>query len=226
MNSNYEVMLGDASVGKIQVSHRGLYYHFSARCEMPDTGVYRIVACWKDGWHNIGIPLPEGDCLVLKKSIAAAHFVKDEMKYLMMPVDADPEQYMKSCHRSNGSGEKIKEVEYEEDHYTQSDSTERENMEQEKTEDNKTHDKPDETSGETAMPEMEAADAAWESHREEDPVEYVPLDPDAPFPVMERLTEGCFTIWEGGPAVKLCGEDRQTVMESPTGQWSEPVISE
>lgn len=201
MNESFEVMLEDASAGKIQVSHRGLYYYFSARCAIPDSGVYRIVACWKDGWYNLGIPLPEEDGFVLKKQIAAAHFPEHEMGFVLIPANEDPERYLTPGDRSSDPAEAPLDPGYAED-------------------------LPDDIFSDQNMSETGGEVSTEHDRENKAPDEYVRLHPDEPFPEMERLVEGCFVIWEGGPAIKFREEETQTEMDSPTGQWSEPVMSE
>ncbi len=69
MEGTYPVLHGDASVGQVRVTRRGLYYYFSCRLRLPQGCVYRLELICGGKTENLGVPVPEEDLFVLTKSI-------------------------------------------------------------------------------------------------------------------------------------------------------------
>lgn len=62
MYMNYPVLLGEQKVGQVQVTRKGLYYHFSCHCRLESEKIYRLyVSCGSENL-NLGVPIPcQGD---------------------------------------------------------------------------------------------------------------------------------------------------------------------
>ncbi len=74
MEGCYEVYLGNAAVGKVQILPEGLYLRITCRCAAPQDQIYRLCAEIGDRRESIGVVVPEGDGLRLTKRIPAKRF--------------------------------------------------------------------------------------------------------------------------------------------------------
>ena len=89
MDGYYEVVYGTEPVGKAELIKQGLYCTVSCRCKIPEGKVCRLVVSWSDGWENLGIPIPEGDGLLLRKKFPAKHLGKGKLRFSLLEADAD-----------------------------------------------------------------------------------------------------------------------------------------
>lgn len=60
----------------------------------------------------------------------------------------------------------------------------------------------------------------------ESDAQYVPIEPGMPFMMLEKAEESRLDILQGDPVLVIGKQRDQIEMERPTGQWSEPSISE
>lgn len=58
MEGNYPVLLGEQSIGKVQVLRQGLYYRFICRCQLTGEVIYKLVVTCQDHQENLGICVP------------------------------------------------------------------------------------------------------------------------------------------------------------------------
>ena len=83
----YEVYLGNAAVGKVQVLHQGLYLRIVCRCAIGSDQVYRLFAEVGDRRESIGVVVPEGDGFCLDKKIPAKRFGADTPRFFLSTRD-------------------------------------------------------------------------------------------------------------------------------------------
>lgn len=72
MEGTYPVLHGDQPVGEVQVSRRGLYYHFFCRFQLKEPCLCRLELCCGEMVENLGVPVPEGGQFVLTKQIPSS----------------------------------------------------------------------------------------------------------------------------------------------------------
>ena len=89
MVGSYEVRLGNAAAGKVQVERRGLYYRFVCCCRYTSEEVYRLIAFSGEERHTIGVPVPEKDGFRLEKKIPVKQFSGDSIQFFLMPARDD-----------------------------------------------------------------------------------------------------------------------------------------
>lgn len=58
---NYEIMLGDKSIGAAEVSIEGLYYRFSCRCKLSGEIMYCLKTVCAERECDLGVLVPIGD---------------------------------------------------------------------------------------------------------------------------------------------------------------------
>ncbi len=71
MEGNYQLFCNGISAGQAQVVRQALYYRIDCRCELATDEIFRVAMCWKDGWENLGVLVPEKGAFCLRKKIAA-----------------------------------------------------------------------------------------------------------------------------------------------------------
>lgn len=90
----YEVTYEDAPIGKAELRRNGLYGQISCRCKIPDSKLYRIIAAWAEGWLNLGIPVPDVDGFVLKKSVPMKRLGKDKLRFVLINAYHNPDELL------------------------------------------------------------------------------------------------------------------------------------
>ena len=85
MEGTYPVLHGDQPVGKVQVTRRGLYYHFSCSLRLTEPCVYRLEFSCAETVENLGVPVPEGDCFVLSKRIPVSRLGEGKPVFRVVP---------------------------------------------------------------------------------------------------------------------------------------------
>ena len=90
MSETYDVMFESAAVGSAQVKKEGLYYCFSCRCCLPDTGLYRIHVIFSDKREDLGICVPMGNAFGMDKKLSAKHMGAGEPVFELLPKDWKP----------------------------------------------------------------------------------------------------------------------------------------
>ena len=76
-------MLGKESVGKVQLLQQGLYCRVICHCQASAEEVYRLYAEVDGRRENIGIPVPEGDGLVLDRKIPAKRLGEGTIRFFL-----------------------------------------------------------------------------------------------------------------------------------------------
>ena len=94
MEEKYEVFCGGLPVGKAEVTKQGLYYKVICRCKADGEEVHRLTVRWKDGWENLGVPVPDRDGLFLSKRVAAKRIGQGPYDFVLMPLSLDPELFL------------------------------------------------------------------------------------------------------------------------------------
>lgn len=83
MEGCYEVYLGNAAVGKVQLLRQGLYFRVICRCTIPSDRVFRLFAQMGDRQENLGVVVPEGDGFLLDRKIPAKRFTGETLRFLL-----------------------------------------------------------------------------------------------------------------------------------------------
>ena len=83
MEGIYEVFLGTAPVGKVQLIRQGLYYKIQCRCRIEGDMVYRLYVVTGGSRENLGVVVPEGDGFILEKRIPAKRLGEGNMQFLL-----------------------------------------------------------------------------------------------------------------------------------------------
>lgn len=94
MEGFYEVTYGDEPIGKAELRRQGLYELISCRCRVTDDELYRIIAVWEDGWLNLGIPVPDMEGFVLKKSIPIKRLGENKLRFVMLNASQKPDDML------------------------------------------------------------------------------------------------------------------------------------
>ena len=89
MEQSYPVKLKGKQVGKVLVSRKGLYYHFSCRCCPTDNTIYRLFVTTEKCRINLGIPVPVGETFMLNTKHAAKKIGEGEMVFTLFPSKDD-----------------------------------------------------------------------------------------------------------------------------------------
>ncbi|MBQ3214667.1 MAG: hypothetical protein IJB11_00960 [Oscillospiraceae bacterium] len=81
----YDIRMGRDVIGKVNVERQGLYYHFSCRCRLSGTVIYRVVVTGGGHSENLGVLVPVGDVFGLEKKVAVKHLGTGELRFQAMP---------------------------------------------------------------------------------------------------------------------------------------------
>ena len=85
MEGSYEVLFGDKSVGRVQVTKEGLYYRFFCRCRMSGEVVSRLAVRWQDKQESLGILVPVDGGFGLNTRLAAKKCGEGKPEFAVMP---------------------------------------------------------------------------------------------------------------------------------------------
>lgn len=91
MAETYDIMCDASPVGKAQVKRQGLYYCFSCRCRLPDSGIYRIHVCCGENCEDLGICIPLDGMFGMDKRVAAKYLGEGTMSFHLHPRDWKPQ---------------------------------------------------------------------------------------------------------------------------------------
>lgn len=74
MIGNYDVKLGNETVGQAAVTKQGLYYHICSQCKLTGSIVCKLVVQWDDKTETLGVLVPEAGqfCLNTKMPMKRA----------------------------------------------------------------------------------------------------------------------------------------------------------
>ena len=78
LEGQYDIYHKGIVIGKAVLHKEGLYYGISCHCAIPGDGMYRIQITYGTKEKDLGICVPEGRELILKKRFPAKDFCSDE----------------------------------------------------------------------------------------------------------------------------------------------------
>lgn len=81
---DYAVMLHGSPVGKVQVTRKGLYYHFFCRCRVPKPGIYRLFVDAGGGAIRLGVLAPVDDGFGVETKLPMKQFGEGEMQFSLV----------------------------------------------------------------------------------------------------------------------------------------------
>lgn len=84
----YPIVFENRTVGQVEVSKKGLYYHFTCQCTPPDSKIYRIVISSENAEQSLGICVPEGKNFGLSKRLPVKSIKDGEWEFYLRPKDA------------------------------------------------------------------------------------------------------------------------------------------
>ena len=250
MEGNYPVFYEQSPVGKVQIQKIGLYCSFYCRCRIVPGTVCRLIMQWKGGWENLGIPVPEGDALELKRKLPAKRLGEGQLKFQLIPSGQDINELLSGRKDISDQQEKpIPGILFSDEKPDDVDSgtgSEQRNtslMEQMPVPEPETpvavsesgsEQKPEREKQEEAekiipAPEQPITEEKAEKSAAEKPGTFYPIGTDMAFEHLDQLERGILVNQDGQTGVLLPEEERNTLQsssESPTGQWSEPSTSE
>lgn len=94
MEGFYEVTYENEPIGKAELRRQGLYELISCRCRVPDNELYRIIAVWENGWLNLGIPVPDMEGFVLKKSVPIKRLAEEKLRFVLLNASQKPDEVL------------------------------------------------------------------------------------------------------------------------------------
>lgn len=215
MEGNYPVFYQQKAVGKVVVMKKGLYYSFHCRCRMESGMMCRLVAKWPDTWENLGIPVPEGDGLELKRKLPVKRLGEETPEFLLIPHDED----IREALFGTASKEEAQEIMAPAPSETETEAAVP-GVAEEPVE---AASEPEE---ETPVRETTVECPAVEEESPQEPGDFYPIGTDQPFAHLDALEQGILTSRDGQTGVFVPHGADQISSDSPTGQWSEPITSE
>ena len=84
MQQDYDVLLGNKSVGTVKVSVAGLYYRFFCRLKLNNAIKYRLIVQSETGREDLGILLPYGDTFGIDHMIAIKRLGRGNLTFLIV----------------------------------------------------------------------------------------------------------------------------------------------
>lgn len=81
----YEIMLGDKSVGKAGVSREGLYYRIRCRCTLNGDRLCRVLARCADREESLGILVPQDGSFCLETRIPVKKIGVGKLSFSLVP---------------------------------------------------------------------------------------------------------------------------------------------
>lgn len=85
MEGTYQILMGEKSVGDVQVSRQGLYYCFSCRCRLSGEVVCRLTVTCGGETHSLGVPVPEGEVFVLRARLPVKRLGEGQPVFQVAP---------------------------------------------------------------------------------------------------------------------------------------------
>ena len=83
--STYPILRGGESIGQACVEKKGLYYHFSCRCDLSGEVIYRLTASCGEKCENLGVPVPDGGEFMLTTRIPVSRLGQGEITVRAVP---------------------------------------------------------------------------------------------------------------------------------------------
>lgn len=85
MEGTYQILLGNESVGEVQVTRQGLYYCFFCRCSLSGEIMCRLTVSCGGQTHSLGVPVPEGEWFVLRARLPMKRLAEGEPVFRIAP---------------------------------------------------------------------------------------------------------------------------------------------
>ena len=87
----YEIMLGDKSVGKAGVSREGLYYRIRCRCSLSGETVCRVLVRCGNREEHLGILVPQDGEFGLETRVPVKKIGEGSLAFSVVPRHRAPE---------------------------------------------------------------------------------------------------------------------------------------
>lgn len=81
----YPILRGGETIGQACVEKKGLYYHFSCRCDLSGEVIYRLTASCGEKYENLGVPVPDSENFVLSTRIPVNKLGQGDMTVRAVP---------------------------------------------------------------------------------------------------------------------------------------------
>ncbi|MBQ2785904.1 MAG: hypothetical protein IJF02_05325 [Oscillospiraceae bacterium] len=88
----YPILRGGEPIGQACVVKKGLYYHFSCRCDLSGEVIYRLTVSCGEKCESLGVPVPEGEGFVLNSRIPVNKLGQGEMTVRAVPKHSKLEE--------------------------------------------------------------------------------------------------------------------------------------
>ena len=98
MEGNYPVHHGIQQVGQAQITRQGLYYHFDCRLRLSGAVIFRLEIRCGDVIENLGVPVPEGDMFVLRKTLPTNRFPREKPEFRILPKHESMNEFFVPLH--------------------------------------------------------------------------------------------------------------------------------
>ncbi len=85
MEGTYQILMGETSVGDVQVSRKGLYYCFLCHCSLTGEVMCRLTVTCGGETHSLGVPVPEGDVFVLRARLPVKRLGEGQPVFRVVP---------------------------------------------------------------------------------------------------------------------------------------------
>ena len=89
--NQYEIMLGDKSVGRALVSQEGLYYRFRCSCNLSGETLCRIMVRCGNRMENLGVLVPKDGEFILETRIPVKKIGEGQISFSVAPRHRTPE---------------------------------------------------------------------------------------------------------------------------------------
>ncbi len=81
MMGSYNVILRGKTVGSVQLSKQGLYYHLRCSCTVADQNIYRLLGSCEGDQIRFGVLVPEGNRLALETKIPSKKLSGEALEF-------------------------------------------------------------------------------------------------------------------------------------------------
>ena len=94
MEGVYPIYENDQVLGQAQIDRQGLYYHFLCRIHRNGSQILQLQIQWADKTENLGVPVPEGSCFVLRKKLPVSRCGRGEPRFVLSPRHPPKERFV------------------------------------------------------------------------------------------------------------------------------------
>ena len=81
----YPILRGGETIGQACMEKKGLYYHFTCRCELSGEVIYRLTVSCGEKSENLGVPVPVGGEFTLNTRIPVSRLGQGEITVRAVP---------------------------------------------------------------------------------------------------------------------------------------------